>query len=114
MTEYTPLDTEALNWIKQHATHLNFEVYAATWCSDTWNLLPKFFKVLEESGIQGSSVILLDRKKHLPYRLIRPWGVRSVPMFIVKLDGSVMGRIVENLPAGVSMEMAIRNCCDKR
>ncbi|MSQ79197.1 MAG: hypothetical protein EXR21_05930 [Flavobacteriaceae bacterium] len=116
IAEYPATDTAALSWIKQNKARLSFEVYAATWCSDTWNLLPKFFKVLGTAQIHHSKVpiYLLNRRKHLPHWLIRPWGVRSVPMFIVKLDGSVMGRIVESLPAGVSMEMAIRNCCDKR
>ena len=83
-------------------------VFAGTWCSDTQNLLPKFYKSLDDAGIARERVklYLLDEQKNSPEQLEKQYQVVSVPTFIVLQNGKELGRIVESVQQSIEADLA--------
>ncbi|MFC5271000.1 thioredoxin family protein [Adhaeribacter terreus] len=84
-----------------------FLVFGGMWCSDTQNLLPKFFKTLEAAGIPQSSVklYLVDEQKNSPDKLEKQYGVNNVPTFIIMQNGEEKGRVVENVRQSIEADL---------
>jgi thiol-disulfide isomerase/thioredoxin len=77
----------------------NFEllVFGGTWCEDTHNLLPKLYRVAEESGYDKNkiTVIAVDINKKAPSNLHTLYSITNVPTFIVLQNKKEIGRVVE-------------------
>ena len=72
-------------------------VFGGTWCDDTQNLLPVFYRLVDKSGYPDSSITLIgvDRPKTTLYNLHNAFHLTDVPTFIVMKDGKEVGRVVE-------------------
>ena len=90
-------DPDAVAAFKQKAGQFSVLIFGGTWCHDTQNLLPKFYRLADKSGIPGNKIsfVGLDRKKTTVHNLQATWKIVSVPTFIVVKDGKEMGRVVE-------------------
>src|SRR6476620_10510697 len=90
--------------IPQDATFL---VFGGMWCSDTQNLLPKFYKVIDEAGIPRKNVqlYLLDEQKNSPDKLEKQYGVNNVPAFILFQKGEEKGRVVETVKQSIEADL---------
>ncbi|UAY51857.1 thioredoxin family protein [Ferruginibacter albus] len=93
---YTP-DAAVVDAFKRSKDSLSFVVFGGTWCEDTQFLLPKFFKLLELSGMRDSSVSLfgVDRNKQTLGNIAAAFNITNVPTFIVMKNGKEIGRLVE-------------------
>jgi thiol-disulfide isomerase/thioredoxin len=99
---------------RQHSDLLNkiagdyrFVVFAGTWCSDTKDLLPKFYKVLVESGIDLRAVEMygVNRNKEALNIEHTFYNIRYVPTFIVMHQAREVGRIVESVSTSIEEEL---------
>ncbi|MGZ5244230.1 MAG: hypothetical protein ACXWW0_10050, partial [Bacteroidia bacterium] len=52
---YQP-DVNAIDKLRKENKNLSFVVFGGSWCSDTKKALPKFYKVVEESGISANKI----------------------------------------------------------
>jgi thiol-disulfide isomerase/thioredoxin len=72
-------------------------VFGGTWCEDTQFILPKFFKLQEQSGFPDAAIsfFAVDRNKKTIGGISEAFKVLNVPTIIVMKDGKETGRVVE-------------------
>lgn len=72
-------------------------VFGGTWCHDTQNLLPVFYKLVDKSNYPDNkiSLIVTDRDKKTINDLHTKYNITNVPTFIVIRNGKEIGRVVE-------------------
>lgn len=95
--QYGTVDPFALDVFKQKSSQFSMIVFGGTWCHDTQNLLPKFYRLIDKSGFPENKVTLIgvDRAKTAPGGLHTIWNITNVPTFIIIKDGKEAGRVVE-------------------
>jgi len=84
-------------------------VVFGTWCHDSQNLLPQFFKWTDAAGFPDRRITLIavDKQKKVTGNLAQVFGVKSTPTFIVMHNGQEVGRVVEYGKTGAMvMELA--------
>ena len=84
-----------------------FLVFGGMWCSDTHNLLPEFFKTIDEAGIprQNVQLYLVDEQKNSPEKLEKQYGVVNIPTFIILQNGEEKGRVVETVRQSIEADL---------
>jgi thiol-disulfide isomerase/thioredoxin len=95
-SSFTP-NAEAVSALKTNTDKIQFIVFGGTWCSDTQNLLPKFFSYLNAAGYSADKITLIgvDRNKKAWGNMSETMNIKNVPTFIVMKDGKEVGRVVE-------------------
>lgn len=95
--KYGQADAAAIAALKKHAADIAFVVFGGTWCEDSQNLLPVFYRLIDKSGFPDSSITLIgvDRPKTTLYNLHKVFNVTKAPTFIVMHQGKEIGRIEE-------------------
>jgi thiol-disulfide isomerase/thioredoxin len=90
-------DASAVSAFQKNASKFQMVVFCGTWCEDTQNLLPVFYRLIDKSGYPDSSITLIsvDRAKTSLYNLHNLFHIVDVPTFIVMKDGKEVGRVVE-------------------
>src|SRR5688572_19873987 len=104
---YKPDAAAVTNLKKALPKDASFLVFGGMWCSDTQNLLPKFFKTLDEAGIPRKNVqlYLVDEQKNSPDKLEKQYGVNNVPTFIILQKGEEKGRVVETVKQSIEADL---------
>jgi thiol-disulfide isomerase/thioredoxin len=87
----------AVDAFKKHINDFQLVVFAGTWCEDTQNLLPVFYRLIDKSGFPESSITLIgvDRPKTTLHNLHNAFHATRTPTFIVMKDGKEIGRVEE-------------------
>ncbi|MCX7863247.1 MAG: thioredoxin family protein [Bacteroidales bacterium] len=82
-------------------------VIFGSWCSDTQEQLPRFFKVMDFVGYTPDMIelIAVDRNKQAESFDLGKYGIERIPTFIFYKNGKEKGRIVET--PTISMEKDI-------
>lgn len=90
-------DANAVSAFQKNGSKFQMVVFGGTWCEDTQNLLPVFYRLVDKSGYPDSSITLIgvDRAKTTLYNLHNVFHIVDVPTFIVMKDGKEVGRVVE-------------------
>src|SRR5437868_6069307 len=90
-------DVNAVSAFEKNGSKFQVVVFAGTWCDDSQNLLPVFYRLVDKSGYPDSSITLIgvDRPKKTLYNLHNAFHIIDVPTFIVMKDGTEIGRVVE-------------------
>jgi hypothetical protein len=90
-------DQAALDKLKPYVADLTVLVVMGTWCSDSHELVPAFFKIASQIGLPDTQVemIAVDRKKYCPFPDISSLQIEYVPTFFVSYKGKIVGKIVE-------------------
>ena len=98
-------DASAVTAFKQHANDFHMLIFGGTWCPDTQNLLPQFYRVADAAGYADSSITLIgvDNAKTTFDNLQKTFHLIDVPTFIVMKDGKEIGRVVEYGESGDAM-----------
>ena len=93
---YKP-DTSVTNAMATTKDKVQYVVFGGTWCEDTQFILPKFFKLQEQSGLSESrlSLYAVDRSKKTLGNIADAFKITNVPTIIVMKDGKEIGRVVE-------------------
>lgn len=89
------------------STNLKILIFGGTWCDETQRELPHFIKIIDEIGIQNSSIemYMLDRKKQCNYFNVSIFNVTNVPTFIFFQNGIEIGRIIESPKKSLEEDM---------
>lgn len=92
------------NAIPKDATFL---VFGGMWCSDTQNLLPKFYKTMADAGIAKERIqlYLVDEQKNSPDKLEKQYNVNNVPTFIILQKDQEKGRVVETVQQSIEADL---------
>src|SRR5438128_4583893 len=95
--KYGTADAPAVEAFKKNAANFSMIVFGGTWCHDTQNLLPVFYKLVDKSGYPENKITLVavDRAKTGPDNLHKTYNITNVPTFIVLKDDKEVGRVVE-------------------
>lgn len=95
--KYGQADAAAIAALKKHTADITFVVFGGTWCEDSQNLLPVFYRLVDKSGFPDSSITLIgvDRPKTTLYNLHKVFNITKAPTFIVMYQGKEIGRIEE-------------------
>jgi thiol-disulfide isomerase/thioredoxin len=95
-SKYVP-DHTALEKIRPYVADLKIMVVMGTWCSDSHELIPAFFKLASQIGLPDSHIemIAVDRKKKCPVPDVSSLHIEYVPTFFVFYKGKNVGKIVE-------------------
>ena len=104
---YQPNAAAVSNLKKALPQDATFLVFGGMWCSDTQNLLPKFFKTIDAAGIPRTQVKLymVDEQKNSPDKLEKQYAVVSVPTFIILENGQEKGRVVESVQQSIEADL---------
>lgn len=86
-----------INAMEAAKEKVQFVVFGGTWCDDTQFILPKFFKLLEQSGFPDKAVsfFAVDRSKQTLGNVANVFKITNVPTIIVMKEGKEVGRVVE-------------------
>ncbi|MDR3679899.1 MAG: thioredoxin family protein [Flavipsychrobacter sp.] len=103
---YKP-NTAAVTYLKKTLPAYELVVFMGTWCDDSHNLVPKLYKVLQQSGYPMTKYTMfgVDRQKttknseHLKYK------ITLVPTIILLKDHQEVGRITENVDKSVEEDL---------
>jgi thiol-disulfide isomerase/thioredoxin len=95
--KYTKANEAAVATFKQQKSKFKLVVFGGTWCEDTHNLLPKFYKLIEKSEYPEKNILLIavDKNKQTINDLQNKYNVKQVPTFIVMQGDKEIGRVVE-------------------
>ena len=99
-------DANAVEAFKEHVNDFQMLIFAGTWCPDTHNLLPEFYRLADASGYADSSITLIgvDHNKTTLDNLSKTFHLVDVPTFIVMKNGKEVGRVVEYGESGEAMK----------
>ena len=102
---YAP-DPAALAAIKANASDVTVLLIVATWCPDSRREVPRFFAIMDGAGISERQLMMVgvDRTKKDAEGLTEKWGITRVPTFVFLRNGQELGRVVESVPAGATLE----------
>ncbi|HSK12411.1 MAG TPA: thioredoxin family protein [Phnomibacter sp.] len=83
--------------VKEKAYDFQLILFMGTWCHDSQQIVPKYFKLLEAAEFPDHHMLIIgtDRQKTAPANIQRPLNVTMVPTMLVMKDGKEVGRIVE-------------------
>lgn len=92
--------------IKSNSPGVTVLLIMATWCPDSKRELPRFFAIMDGAGIAESQLTMVgvDRSKRDAEGLTEKWGITRVPTFVFLRDGQEVGRVVERVPSGATLE----------
>ena len=76
---------------------VEFTIVLGTWCGDSKEQVPRFYKILAECGYSDKKVkaIGVDRNKSAILVDTKEFNIERVPTFIVYKNGMEIGRIIE-------------------
>lgn len=95
--QYGSADPNAVKTFREKAGSFEVVVFCGTWCEDSQNLLPQFYRLIDKSGFPDSSITLIgtDRNKETLHNLHKVFNVKNVPAFIIMKNGKELGRMIE-------------------
>ena len=93
---YEP-DKGVLNQLKEKQEGIEILIVLGTWCSDSQEQVPKFFKVLDKIKFKKNRVqmICVSSDKEAGQVDILNYNIQRVPTFIIYRKGREIGRIIE-------------------
>ena len=93
---FTPqaADVDAL---KAKVDSVHFIVIFGTWCHDSQNLIPQFYKWIDAAEFpeRRITIIAVDKQKKAQGNFSQAFGIKSTPTFIVMRNGLEAGRVIE-------------------
>ncbi len=106
-SEYTP-NTEKLALLeKSFTSEHELLVFGGTWCGDTKNLLPKFYKTIDAlPNPPKIKIVLVDMKKESGEGIEKEYKIEYVPTFIVLKNNKEIGRVVETVNESIEADLA--------
>lgn len=104
--EYEP-NKEVINQLKDKVTNVTVTIFMGTWCEDSQNHVPDFYKVLEACQFKdrGITLIAMDKNKTTPELFEKNVNITNVPTFIFFEKGIEINRIVESPKISLEQDM---------
>ncbi len=91
-----------LKQLKPLLKNVKITLVLATWCGDSKEWVPRFYKILDEVGykMKNLTVIAVDRSRSAPDTPVNKLDIQRVPTFIFYRNKTEIGRIIET-PEGL-------------
>lgn len=91
------IDQEVIEKLKPIINNFTIKGFMGTWCGDSKRGVPRFYKILDETGFDQSyfELVTVGRNKKTPDNLQEGFDLIRVPTFIFMKDGKEVGRYVE-------------------
>ncbi len=101
-------NSSAIYQLSKISTDLSFIAFGGTWSEATQNILPQFYKVLDEAKINRNRVVLyfLDRDRKSPQGYEAQYGITGLPTLIFLKNGQELGRINGSVNTSVEGDLA--------
>lgn len=95
--KYGEADASAVAAFQKNGSKISILVFCGTWCEDSHNLLPKFYRLMDKSGFPESKIVVVavDRTKTAVQNLHIKYQLKTIPTFIVLVNGKEIGRVEE-------------------
>ena len=105
---YVP-DENIIKQLKKKKKGLEIIVVMASWCGDSQEYVPRFYKIIDEIGFKESKLklIAVDRAKTGGEADISGLNIERVPTFIFYKDGREIGKIVESPTSTLEKDMLL-------
>jgi len=106
---YKPNDTVVAQ-IKDMIGGLKCVIVLGTWCGDSKEQVPRFFKILDQTGavFDNLEIFCVDRQKEAPGLEIKTtYNIEKVPTFIFFRDDTEIGRIIETPKTTLESDMLL-------
>jgi thiol-disulfide isomerase/thioredoxin len=93
---YIP-DSITVREIEYNLNDVKTTIIMGTWCSDSREQVPHFFKVMDEAGYPENdiTIICVNHDKKDSSGSVDSLNIELVPTFIFYRDGKEIGRIIE-------------------
>lgn len=90
-------DKNVIEELKPLINNYTIKGFMGTWCGDSKRGVPRFYKILEETGFDQSyfELVTVGRNKKTPDNLQEGFDLIRVPTFIFFKNGREVGRFVE-------------------
>lgn len=101
-------DLEAADRLLQTIAGAEVVVYLGTWCDDTRRELARLWWALDSLGVEAPPELVyvaVDRSLTEPADRLAGVDLIRVPTFVVKRGESEVGRIVEESPNGIEIDL---------
>ncbi len=105
---YSP-DPSAVATIRANSDGVSVLLILGTWCGDSKREVPRYFAIMDEAGIGDATLtsVGVDRTKKDAGGLTEQHAITRVPTFVFFRHGREIGRVVEKVPAGSTLEAEI-------
>lgn len=82
-------------------------IFLGTWCEDSHNLVPKLYRVLQETGypLDKPDIQALDRDKKGLHNIEDQFKITNVPTIILLKNGEETGRITETVKKSIEQDL---------
>ncbi|NQT76667.1 MAG: thioredoxin family protein [Bacteroidetes bacterium] len=83
--------------IGRNAVDYNIVIVLATWCGDSEEQIPRFYRILDDAGLSDEmlQLVCVDGQKAGGDVPVQEYEIERVPTFIFFRDGIEIGRITE-------------------
>jgi len=93
--EYQPYP-DIIEALQKQGQNIKAEVYMGTWCPDSREYVPVFYKIADEAGWDRKNIRLIALPRNFKdAKVARKRKIFRVPTFIIYLNGKEKGRIIE-------------------
>ena len=91
------VDKDVIKQLKPLLKNVTVKVFMGTWCGDSKEQTPPFYKILDAVGYDDKTLTLItvSRAKTTPEKYEEGLNIIKVPTFIFYKDGKEINRIVE-------------------
>lgn len=105
---YTP-DQSVINQLKKKKKGVKIMIVMGSWCGDSQDQVPAFYKILDEMNFEESNLelVAVDRAKTAGAYNISSLNIQRVPTFVFYRDNREIGRIVETPLGTLEKDMLV-------
>lgn len=106
-SNYQPNNEIIKNLLELKSDLPNILVVLGTWCGDSKEHVPHFFKVIDDIGYPVDKIFMVavDRSKKGGDFCLTDFDIQLVPTFIFTKNGEEIGRIIETPLTNVEQDM---------
>ena len=104
--EIHKIDQKTLDKVNKDFSNLTITIIMGTWCGDSREFVPPFFKILDNLNFPESNlkIVCVNRQKQgLAYE-VKDLDVQLVPLFIFYRGDKEIGRIIESPKEGLEKD----------
>jgi thiol-disulfide isomerase/thioredoxin len=90
-------DEATMKQLEGKLKDIQITIVMATWCGDSKDWVPRFFKIMDELKFdyKNLTLICVDREKKAPGTIVTTLNIEKVPTFIFYREKVEIGRIIE-------------------
>lgn len=91
------VNSKETNIIKPLLKDIEIKIFMGTWCEDSRQEVPKFYKIMDAMGYSKEKIelITMNRQKTTPENYENGLDIINTPTFIFYKNGKELNRIVE-------------------